>query len=105
MLLAANTPPEIEDPSIVETNKEPARASFFNFESKKLAKKKLKMEIATRREKALAKLRTKKQQKQQEQQQAQDIKDMQAQMEQDAYEAQFAQDWIEAQSVLDRPRR
>ena len=39
MLLAANTPPEIEDPSIVETNKEPARASFFNFESKKLAKK------------------------------------------------------------------
>ena len=38
MFLAANTPPEIEDPSIVETNKEPARASFFNFESKKLAK-------------------------------------------------------------------
>ena len=39
MLLSASTPPEIEDPSIVETNKEPARATFFNFESKKLAKK------------------------------------------------------------------
>ena len=38
MILSANIPPEIEDPSIVETNKEPARATFFNFESKKLAK-------------------------------------------------------------------
>ena len=34
MILSANIPPEIEDPSIVETNKEPARATFFNFESK-----------------------------------------------------------------------
>lgn len=39
MLVAANRPPEIEGPSIVKTNNEPARASFFNFESKKLAKK------------------------------------------------------------------
>ena len=39
MLVAANRPPEIEGPSIVKTNNEPARASFFNFESKKLTKK------------------------------------------------------------------
>ena len=38
MLLSATTPPEIENPSIVEINKEPARSTFFNFESKKLAK-------------------------------------------------------------------
>ena len=34
----AQNPPEIEDPSIYEINKEPARATFFHFESKALAK-------------------------------------------------------------------
>ena len=34
----AQTPPEIEDPSIVEINKLPPRATFFNYESRALAK-------------------------------------------------------------------
>ena len=34
----AQNPPEIKDPSIYEINKEPARATFFHFESKALAK-------------------------------------------------------------------
>jgi beta-galactosidase len=34
----SQTPPEIQDPSVIEINKLPARASFFNFESKELAK-------------------------------------------------------------------
>ncbi|SVB95152.1 uncharacterized protein METZ01_LOCUS248006, partial [marine metagenome] len=37
-MLFAQTPTEIEDPSIVEINKLPPRATFFNFESKALAK-------------------------------------------------------------------
>jgi len=38
-ILFAQTPPEIQDPSIVEINKLPPRATFFNFESKTLAHK------------------------------------------------------------------
>ncbi len=37
-LLIAQNPVEIEDPSIVEINKEPARATFFPYESAKVAK-------------------------------------------------------------------
>ena len=37
-MILAQSPPEIEDPSIVEINKLPPRATFFNFESKSLAK-------------------------------------------------------------------
>ncbi len=36
--LIAQNPAEVEDPAIVEINKEPARASFFPYESAKLAK-------------------------------------------------------------------
>ncbi len=39
MILLANSPSAIEDPNIVEVNKLPPRATFFNFESKKLARK------------------------------------------------------------------
>ena len=39
MVLFANYPSAIEDPNIVEVNKLPPRASFFNYESKKLAQK------------------------------------------------------------------
>ena len=38
MILVANTPPEIENPAVVEINKMPARATFFTYESKALAK-------------------------------------------------------------------
>lgn len=38
MVLEANTPTEIKDPAIVEINKMPARSTFYNFESKVLAK-------------------------------------------------------------------
>ena len=38
MIFAANTPTEIEDPAVIEINKMPARATFFNYESKALAK-------------------------------------------------------------------
>ena len=37
-VLVAQNPAEIEDPSIVEINKEPARATFFPYESMKVAK-------------------------------------------------------------------
>ena len=39
MKLAGNTPPEIQNPFIVEKNKQAPRSTFFNFESKKLAAK------------------------------------------------------------------
>ncbi len=35
----AQTPPEIQDPSSVEINKLPPRATFYNFESKDIAQK------------------------------------------------------------------
>ena len=39
MILFANSPSAIEDPNIVEVNKLPPRSTFYNFESKNLAKK------------------------------------------------------------------
>jgi len=38
MPLSSNIPPEIQDPSIVEVGKMPARATLFNFESRQLAR-------------------------------------------------------------------
>ena len=37
MNLIASTPPEIQNPFIVEQNKQDPRSTFLNFESKKLA--------------------------------------------------------------------
>ncbi len=38
VVFTVNIPIEIQDPSIVEINKRPARATFFNFETKQLAR-------------------------------------------------------------------
>ena len=38
VVFTINIPIEIQDPSIVEINKRPARATFFNFETKQLAR-------------------------------------------------------------------
>ncbi|MFL2982774.1 MAG: glycoside hydrolase family 2 TIM barrel-domain containing protein [Candidatus Neomarinimicrobiota bacterium] len=38
IILASSIPSEIQDPSIVEINKRPARSTFFNFETKQLAR-------------------------------------------------------------------